>query len=148
MDEVLANLLGSIPRGEELHDVREGEHPDAKLVDALLVPNTSDKLPPYAIQKVYQGLVDVDGKAFELKDKVNIPESNSDDWVKRMFLADLHDMGIVPREQKQAIFTETDEHREAVLAAYQSKVDTNYPLRVVTDKNGYIRVRVIRKKRA
>lgn len=146
-DRVLENLLGSVPHGEELHDVREGEHPDAVLVDVQLVENTSDKLPPYALQKVYQGLTDVEGKAFELKDKVNIPESGSEDWVKRLFLADLHDMGLVPRTEKQAIFADTDEHREAVLTAYKSKIDTNYPLRVVTDKNGYIRVRVIRKKR-
>ena len=141
-DEVVSGLLGSIPRGEEIKDQREGDHLSARLADVELVEQSNG----YAIKASFSGLADSDDNSFDYQDRVTIATHNSEDFIKRLFLSALHDFGIVPRSERQAIYAETDEHRAELLAAFKSKVGTNYPLRLKVDKNGYLRGRMLRQK--
>ena len=140
-DEVVEGLLGSIPRGEELIDPREGTHQNARLAAVELVEQSNGS----ALKVTFNGLEDAEGTSFEHQERITIATHNSDDFIKRLFLAALHDYGLVPRNQRQAVYAETDEHRAELLAAFQSKVGTNYPLRL-KESNGYLRGRLIRQK--
>lgn len=140
-DDVFESLLGSIPRGEELIDPREGTHQGARLADAELVEQSNGM----ALKVTFSGLEDAEGTPFEHQERITIATHNSDDFIKRLFLASLHDFGLVPRNQRQAVYAETDEHRAELVAAFKSKVGTNYPLRL-KESNGYLRGRLIRQK--
>src|SRR3990167_1178529 len=143
-DSIVANLLGSVPRGEEIRDPREGDHPDAVLQAAELVQN---KTGSWAVIATFGNVRDSDGKAFEHKERFNIPGKTSDIAVKRIFLSTLHDLEIVPRESKQAVYAETDEHREAIAQAFKEKGGTNVPLRLKPKGDGFLRASIIRTRR-
>ena len=142
-EEVVNAFLQGVPRGEEIKDQREGDHPNARLADVELVEQSNG----YAIRATFSSMEDSDGNSFDYQDRVTIATHNSEDWLKGMFLAALHDFGIVPRSERQAIYAETDEHRAELLAAFKSKVGTNYPLRLKL-RDGYLRGRILRQKGA
>src|SRR3990167_5038233 len=106
-DEVVSGLLGSIPRGEEIKDQREGDHPGARLADVELVEQSNG----YAIKASFSGLTDSDDNSFDYQDRVTIATHSSEDFIKRLFLSALHDFGIVPRKEREAIYAENDGQR-------------------------------------
>lgn len=143
-DEGVVNgLLGSIPRGEEIRDPREGFHSDVVIGESELVQNSTGS---WAIVTNYNSMTDVNGRMFELKERYNIPASDSDDVVKRIFLDVLHSLGIVDRSDRRSVHAETDEQREGVAAAFQSVQGNNVNLKIAADKSGYVHGRIVRGK--
>lgn len=140
-DQVTSGLLGSIPRGETLKDPREGQY-DAPIIGNELVQNTTGS---YAILAEFGPLTDSEGKDFTHKERFNIPEPHSDVQQKRMFLSSLHDLGIVDRNDKQAVYCATDDDRAALLAAFDSKRGESFPFKL-TEQNGFLRLRLFRKR--
>ena len=144
-DEVVKNLLGGIPTGEEIRDPREGEHPNATVGGV----DTAEQGNGWVVKVTYNGLVDTDGRQFEYTERYNIPTSNSEDWVHRMFLAICHDLQIVPRSFKSRILADTEADREVVKGAFSKSIGNSVPLRITMDsKSGYLRSRVLRVKKA
>ena len=136
-DSVLTSLLQTLPRGEEIKDQREGDYPEAILQGAELVRNSTGS---FAIVAQYGNLRDADGRAFEHKERYNIPERTSDVAVKRIFLSVLHDHTILDRTSKTAIYAETDEQRQSLLEAFETVKGTVVPLRLrARVDNGFMR---------
>lgn len=140
-DAVLDSLLSSVETGEELHDPREGDH-DGVLKEVGVVKH-SDK-GNYYFNVSFDGMESAEGDPFSFSTMVLFAGRDSDVKIARMFLASLHDFGIVPRTYKQAIYASNEEQREAIVRAFQSKVGTTYPVRIYPDKNGDLRLRVRR----
>ena len=145
-DEFLDGLLSGVGVGdEELHDPREGDY-DAILADIRLVENSPTAQVRHAILITFYGMEDSQGRDFSFDDRVNVPTSESSDDVKRMFQASLHTFGIVPYDDRRPYFADTDEQRQAFVAAYKTRVGSKIPLKLYIDKNGWPRGRVQRKK--
>lgn len=141
MSEVEQNLLGSIPTGEKVVDPREGDHPNATLTMAELLDQGNGA----ALRLTYSGLVDTTGREFMHQERVTIPTSTSEDFIHRIFLALCHDLGIVPRGQKNRILADTEGDQQVVLQAFTSVCGNTVPLRIAADdKTGYMRSRIIR----
>jgi hypothetical protein len=143
-ESVVENLLGSIPQGGEVKDPREGDHYDAKFSDVELAEQTNG----HVVKLTFEGLRDVDGREFTYQERVTIPTSNSELFIQRIFLAIAHDLGVLPRTQKNAFYADTDEHRAVVLAAFEAVKGTSAPLNIRTDGKGFLRGRIIRSKKA
>ena len=142
-EDVQANLLGSIPTGEEIRDPKEGDHPNARLADVDIVEQSNG----HSLQLIYTDLVATDGRPFDQKERVSLPTSNSEDFIHRIFLALCHDLEIVPRTFKSRVFVDTEDDRERVRAAFATKLGNTIPLRIQSDKQGYLRSRIIRFKK-
>ena len=141
--DVASNLLGSIPRGEEIHDPRAGDHLDAKLAGVELVQNSTGS---WAIKAVWSGIEDTDGNSFEHQERFNIPTRDSDPVVARIFLGTLHSLELVPTSDKQAVYAETDDHREQLVEAFKTKVGASYPIRLRESNDGFLRLRFLKKR--
>lgn len=145
MPEVEQNLLGSIPTGEKVVDPREGDHPTATLTMAELLDQGNGA----ALRLTYSGLYDTTGREFQHQERVTIPTSTSEDFIHRIFLAMCHDLGIVPRANKNRILADTEGDQQTVLGAFNAVCGHVVPLRIAADnKTGYMRSRVIRAKKS
>lgn len=143
-DELIEGLLDEAGRGdEELHDPREGEH-ESILKEVRLVENSPAAQVRHALVLSYDGMTDTEGRSFGFDDRTNIPTSSSEDTVKRMFQAALHSLGLVPYEDKRPYFADTEQQRQALLAVFKTRVGMKIPLKLYTDKNGWLRGRVQR----
>lgn len=145
-DEQVENLLANLPSAGEVRDPREGEHVDARVQDVELTGPFSNG--DYGIQVTFVGLVDTEGREFSHKAKYTIPTSNSQDFIRRIFLGATHDLCIVPRNSKSGIVADDDASRAAVLAAFQTIVGAKFPLKLSADRQGYMRERYLRQKAA
>lgn len=143
MPEVQENLLSSIPTGEALIDPKEGDYPDARLGAVELVEQGSG----YSLKMTWMDMVDSTSRPFEQQDRITIPTSDSPDFIHRMFLAACHDFEIVPRSFRSRILADTSEDRDRVLEAFATKVGSQYAIGIKADKNGYLRVRIARKRK-
>ena len=141
-DEVANNLLDSIPTGEVVKDLREGEHYEAKLNEAELIEQSNGP----AIRVTYTGCVDADGREFSYQERYTIPTSNSEDFIQRLFLAAAHAWGLVPPGDNRRILADTPEAREAILNAVRSVQGSVVPLKLTTGKTGYLQSRFLRKR--
>ena len=144
MDSIAETLLSNIPRGEVIKDPREQDYPEATIQGAELVQNSTGS---WAVILEWGNLVDTDGRAFPFKERYNIPESDSDPVQKRIFLSNLHDIGLISRDDKRAVHADTDEQREALLVAFQSLTGNVANLRLQESKQGYMQSRVLRAKK-
>lgn len=144
MSNVASELLNSIPRGEVIHDPREGDYPEAVFQGAELAQNASGS---YAVIVLFGDLTDGNGRAFEHKERYNIPESGSDPVQKRIFLSNLHDLGIVPIEDKRSVHADTEEVREALYAAFKAQEGQSFHLRLKEDNQGFMRAKILRGKK-
>lgn len=142
MPEVVENLLSSVPTGEVLVDPKEGDYPEARLGAVELVEQGNG----YSVKLTWMDLVDQQGRPFEHQDRVTIPTSDSEDFIHRMFLAACHDFEVVPRSFRSKLHADTEADRERIVEAFTSKVGGTYPIALKSDKNGYMRSRITRKK--
>ena len=142
--EIVENLLGSIPTGEEIKDSREGDHSEATLTNPELVPFGSGQ----AIQVTWTNLQDVDGRAFEYKERYGLPTSQSEPWQHGRFLDVVQSLGLVPKASRNAINVDSDEDRAAVLAAFKKIEGSVHPIKISTNKKtGYLQSRIPKQRR-
>lgn len=142
MPEVVENLLDSIPVGAVLIDPKEGSYPDARLGAVELVEQGNG----YSVKLTWMDLVDSNGRPFEQQDRITIPTSDSEDFIHRMFLAACHDLEVVPRSFRSKLHADTEADRDRIVEAFTSKVGNQYSIMLKSDKNGYMRTRITRKK--
>ncbi len=142
-DEVTQNLLGSIPTGAEIHDPREGEHPNAQLFAAEIVEQSNGP----ALKLTYNNMVDSEGRDFQHQERYTIPTSASEQFIQGMFLDLVRNLGVVPRAQKKCPLFDTDADRTTLVDVLQTVIGVNVPLRLkMDDKSGYLRGRILRQK--
>jgi hypothetical protein len=142
--EIVENLLGSIPTGEEIKDSREGDHSEATLTNPELVPFGSG----HAIQVTWTNLQDVDGRSFEYKERYGLPTSNAEPWQHSRFLDVVQSLGLVPKNQRKAINVDTDVDRDAVLGAFKKIEGSVHPIKISTNKKtGYLQSRIPKQRR-
>ena len=144
MSNVAEELLSSVPRGEVIKDPREGDYPEAQFQGVELAQNASGS---WALIVLFGSLTDTNGRAFEHKERYNIPESGSDPVQKRIFLSNLHDLGIVPVEDKRSIHADTDEARDALYAAFRAQDGEFFHVRLKEDNQGFMRAKIFRGKK-
>jgi hypothetical protein len=141
---IVENLLGSIPTGEEIKDSREGDHSEATLTNSELVPFGTG----HAVQVTWTNLQDVDGRAFEYKERYGLPTSQSEPWQHGRFLDVVQSLGLVPKSSRNAINVDSDDDRAAVLTAFKKVEGSTYPLKISTNKKtGYLQSRIPKGKR-
>jgi hypothetical protein len=141
--DIVENLLGSIPVGDEIKDSREGDHQSATLTNPELVPFGEG----HAVQVTFVNLTDSDGRDFQYKERYGLPTSQSEPWQHGRFLDTVQSLGLVPKNQRNAINVDTDQDRETVLAAFKSIAGSTVPIKLTTNKKtGYLQSRVLRKK--
>lgn len=144
MPDVTENLLSSIPVGDKVIDPREGIHENATLRAVELVSGDDW----YSLKLTFGNLTDANGKEFEHQERITIPNSNSEDFIQRLFLSACHDFEIVPRSFRQRILSDTDDNRQTIVTAFESKIGGNYPLKItINNKTGYPQSRVLRPKK-
>jgi hypothetical protein len=145
MPDIVENLLGSIPTGEEIKDSREGDHADATLTLPELVPFGSG----HAIQVTWTNLQDSDGRAFEYKERYGLPTSSSEPWQHSRFLDVVQSLGLVPKNKRNAINVDTEADQNAVLTAFKTIEGTVHPIKISTNKKtGYLQSRIPKPRRA
>lgn len=128
MDEMVNNtLLKNVPIGPELREPRLGVHDNATLT---AVSRTDNGRGWFALRLTFANMTDAEGHEFEFDTNITLPTSESEPIVQRMFLAALHDLGVVAKEDKRARTAETEEHREAYCAAVEAKIGTVYPVKI------------------
>ena len=143
--DIVENLLGSIPTGEEIKDSREGDHSEATLTNSELVPFGT----AHAIQVTWTNLQDVDGRAFEYKERYPLPTSQSEPWQHARFLDVVQSLGLVPKASRNAINVDTENDRAAVLAAFKKIEGSVHPIKISTNKKtGYLQSRIPKTRRA
>jgi len=142
--DIVENLLGSIPTGEEIKDSREGDHSEATLSNPELVPFGAG----HAIQVTWTNLQDIDGRAFEYKERYGLPTAQAEPWQHARFLDVVQSLGLVPRNQRNAINVDTDADRDAVLVAFKKIEGSVHPIKISTNKKtGYLQSRIPKGKR-
>lgn len=140
--EVEDKLLSSIPRGEVLSDPRAGSYTGARVRGWEIAQNKNGG---YALVGEFYGLTDAEGNEFTHKERLNLPEAATEARFKRFFLASMHDLGVIPEDDKQAIYTDGEESRQALLAEVAAKTEGNtYAFRLVED-GAYLRLRGLRR---
>jgi len=143
--EIVENLLGSIPTGEEIKDSREGDHSDATLTNPELVPFGTAQ----AIQVTWANLQDADGRAFEYKERYALPTSQSEPWQHSRFLDVVQSLGLVPKNKRNAINVDSDADRDAVLGAFKKIEGSVHPIKISTNKKtGYLQSRIPKQRKA
>ena len=143
--EIVENLLGGIPTGDEIKDSREGDHAEATLTNPELVPFGSG----HAIQVTWTNLQDVDGRSFEYKERYGLPTSSSEPWQHSRFLEVVQSLGLVPRNVRKAINVDTDQDRELVLEGFKKIAGSIHPIKISSNKKtGYLQSRVSKPRRA
>ena len=142
--EIVENLLGSIPTGEEIKDSREGDHSNATLTNPELVPFGSG----HAVQVTWMNLQDVDGRAFEYKERYGLPTSQAEPWQHSRFLDVVQALGLIPKANRNAINVDSDNNRAAVLAAFKKIEGSTFVIKISTNKKtGYLQSKLLRTKR-
>src|SRR3990167_3072939 len=143
--EIVENLLGSIPTGETIVDSREGDHAEATLTNPELVPFGTG----HAVQVTWTNLQDVDGRAFEYKERYGLPTSQSEPWQHGRFLDVVQSLGLVPKANRNAINVDSDVDRAAVLAAFKKVKGNVHPIKINTNKKtGYLQSRIVKQRKA
>lgn len=143
-NDIVENLLGSIPTGNEIVDSREGDHSEATLTNPELVPFGTG----YAVQVTWTNLQDVDGRAFEYKERYGLPTSQSEPWQHGRFLDTVQSLGLVPKASRNALNVDSDDDRANVVAAFKKVEGNVFPLKITTNKKtGYLQSRIVRGKR-
>ena len=141
---IVENLLGSIPTGDEIKDSREGDFPEAVLSNPELVPFGTG----HAIQVTWTNLQDADGREFEYKERYGLPTEQSEAWQHGRFLDIVQTLGLVPKANRNAINVNGDAERESVLGAFKKVAGNTFPLRITTNKKtGYLQSRIQKGKR-
>lgn len=140
--EVVENLLSSIPTGEVIKDPREGDHLDAQLKFVELVDQANGK----ALKLTYGNLTDTNGREFEHQERLSIPKSDSHEAVQRIFLSACHSLEVVPRSFRKTILADTDVDQENVFSAFTSKIGQPVALRLRPDTSGYMKSTILRRK--
>lgn len=144
-DEVLNGLLDGAGVGDsELRDPREGEY-EAVVDRVALTENGPNAKIRHALIVTYGDMIDANGRTFPVDDRINIPTSDADDTIKRMFLQSLHSLKLVPYSDKRPYFADSEEQRDVFLKAFQSLEGTRVPIRIVLDNEGWLRVRIRRR---
>jgi hypothetical protein len=137
-EQTVENLLGSIPTGEEIKDRREGTH-----VGKLTMPELVDFGSGKAIKVVFTGMTDADGRSFDKEVRIGLPTSKSESWQHERFLKVAQALGIVPRNQRNAINVDSDNDEQTVLAAFKQIEGRDYSVVVYPNKkSGYLELRV------
>lgn len=139
-------LLSQVSQGEVVTDPREGDHEGAQFRGAELV-EAANRDGSYAAIFEYGNLVDSEGRDFIHKERVNLPMTDSHIVGKRIFLAMLHDFGIVPREHKKAILANSEAEARALVRAINTVKGISVRLRIKEDKTGFLRASLLRSKR-
>ena len=140
-DPIIEALLASVETGEELVDPRAGDHNGVlSEVGELKVSQSGNSF----FNVTFGNLESGEGDPFSFSSVVVLPTRDSDEKLARMFLANLHDYGILPREYRNAVYAETDEQRTAIRRAFEAKKGTTYPVRLKLDKEGDLRLRIKR----
>jgi hypothetical protein len=143
MPEVVENLLSSIPTGAEIHDPREGDHNEARLMFVEVIDQSNGP----ALKLTYNNMVDGEGRDFEYQERYTIPTSISEQFIQGMFLNVLHEVGIVPRISKRCPLFDAEADRATLVEVFNTKVGATIPLRLkIDDKTGYMRSRILRAK--
>lgn len=143
--DIIENLLGSIPTGDEIKDSREGDHSNAKLTNPELVPFGEG----HAVQVTFVGLTDTDGRDFQYKERYGLPTSQAEPWQHGRFLEVVQSLGLVPKNQRNAINVDTDLDRDTVLAAFKSIEGSTVPIKLKTNtKTGYLQSRILKGKKS
>jgi hypothetical protein len=136
--DTVENLLGSIPTGDEIKDSREGDH-TGKLIMPELVPFGDSK----AVKIVFTNLTDAVGRSFDFPIRVALPTSKSEPWQHQRFLKAVQALGVVPRNQRNAINVDTEEDQNKVLSAFQQIEGREYAITIYPNKRtGYLEARV------
>ena len=142
--DIVENLLGSIPTGDEIKDSREGDHSEATLMNPELIPFGTG----HAIQVTWANLSDVDGRGFEYRERYGLPTSASEPWQHGRFLDVVQSLGLVPKASRNALNVDSDTDRENVLAAFKKVAGSAFPIKITTNKKtGYLQSRVVKGKR-
>ncbi len=143
--DIVENLLGSIPTGEEIKDSREGEHHSAKLTNPELVPFGEG----HAVQVTFTNLSDSDGRDFQYKERYALPTSQAEPWQHGRFLDVVQGLGLVPKNQRNAINVDTEQDRDTVLSAFKSIEGSTVPIKLsVNKKTGYLQSRILKGKKS
>ena len=142
-DVNIQELLDSLPTGDELHDPREGEH-EPVLSDVNVVENSEKASVPFAIELTFTGFKDVEGREFQFNDRVNVPEPDSSNVIKSMFLASLHNLGIIEFSDKRGRAAADKSQVDLYAKLFASRVGSKVPMRLYIDKSGWLRARVQR----
>jgi len=85
------------------------------------------------------------GRPFDFNEYIMIPVETTKVEIKRMFLAHLHDLGVVDKAFKNALTAETDEHRQKLRLVMRKVVGQKFPVKI-SENNGFIHLRVRRRK--
>jgi len=143
--QIVENLLGSIPTGEEIKDSREGDHSEATLTNPELIPFGNG----HAIQVVWTNLQDVDGRSFEYKERYGLPTSQSEPWQHGRFLNVVQSLGLVPKASRNAINVDSDNDRAAVLAAFQKIEGSVHLIKIsMNKKTGFLQSGIPKQRKA
>lgn len=141
-EDLFAQLQAQVTLGEEMTDPRLGKYDDALLTTVEL--SHTGKGDPVVLM-TWGGMTDSNGQVFELTARENIPSPESHPVSQRIFLAMLHDLGIVPRSHKKAILAADEAQAEAIVNAIKTVAEKGLPWAIqITDDNGFLRVRLRR----
>jgi len=144
-EESLDTMLEGIPQGDELKDPREGEHEDVTLSAIDISVNKEGSSVPFSFIERWTGMRDEKGRPFDFSEYIQIPTAETRIEIKRMFLAHLHDLGVVDKAFKNALTAETDEHRQKLRLVLRKVVGQKFPVKV-SESNGFIHLRVRRRR--
>lgn len=142
-EDLFQKLLDNVTSGEELKDPRVGVHENAHLLDVELVTNNAGN--PVALMR-WGDMTDSDGNPFELTDRVNIPTPESNPVGHKIFLAMLHDLGLVPRTHKKAVLAADEKQAAYIVSMLQAVADKGMPwsVNISEDNQGFMRLRLRR----
>lgn len=142
-EDLFQQLLDNVQQGEEIVDPRLGTHDGAHLLSVELAYNRNED--PVALMR-WGDMVDTDGKDFEITDRVNIPTPTSNPTGHRIFLAMLHDFGVVPRNVHKPFLAHDAKAAETVVNVLNRLADKGLPwtVNISEDKQGFLRLRLRR----
>ena len=136
------NLLDSIPTGEVIKDARVGVHPEARIAEVELIEQKNG----HAIRVTYNGLQDEEGRQFEFSERYTIPTSQSERFIKGLFVDALHAWDLAPYEDGRSPVADNEEVRQQIYQAVNGKKGLTVPLSLKTGKGGYLQSRFLRKR--
>lgn len=142
-EDLFQQLLDNVTSGEELIDPRVGVHDQAHLLDVELATTNSGG---YVAKMRWGDMTDKDGNTFELTDRVNLPTPESNPVGHKIFLAMLHDLGVVPRTHKKAVLVADEKQAVFVVGMLQKVADKGLPwsVNITEDNSGFMRLRIRR----
>lgn len=144
MDDTIQQILSGIDAPSVTQvDPREGVHEAAVFIGATLGDKSTVG---WTTILTFGSMVDTNGRDFEMTQVTTIPTVESPDFIQRRFLALLHDLDILGRDQREYKVPVTEEHVEAYANLLNLRANKQLKLKISTDKNGFTRVDIQRQK--